>query len=573
MLNEKTFNPARRNRSNSFSPVLNGVLQRKCACGGSLRTGQCAECSKKHGTSLQRSAIGNQQEIGVPPIVHEVLRSPGQPLDGETRAFFEPRFGHDFSRVRIHMGPEAAASAKAIGAAAYTVGSDIVFGDGRYAPKSGAGRFLLAHELTHVVQQIPVLSRQPAAPSRGGAAPKTQGNASDRLAKLASIVESYANRADSRLSTLGSGSDVDAIRRNIGTARMGVTGLRQLAGKRNERVSEAVLVNFTPERLKAASDRLVLARVPSPMVAVSEASVPTLAAKSLRVSQPHDSTEMEADRIAAEIMSGHPLSTYTAHAEPSVYRLMDGATEAAFEEKLAEVAEVTAPAEVATEAVGPEVAEGGATLLGIGPVGWIVIAAAVTVVAVVAVGHYYYSKEDEAKKPAPAPAPAPTSAPAPVSSPEAVSEAGPETVPRDCVDTANRISNDKCKMAATAAHAGGDPVADLFCEQVTGDPCEYRAYAASGTAFFDAVRGRDAYECKCGLLSLVKAAGRGERWAVEALHGPKGKLEQIRRHLRVVKDCGLQYRLIVSNNIVADWFRSELGDEVDVGVEKSEFCD
>jgi hypothetical protein len=92
-------------------------------------------------------------EESVPPIVHEVLRSPGQPLDAATRAFFEPRFGYDFSQVRVHTDAKAAESARAVNALAYTVGRDVVFGAGRYAPGTTIGRRLLTHELAHVVQQ------------------------------------------------------------------------------------------------------------------------------------------------------------------------------------------------------------------------------------------------------------------------------------------------------------------------------------------------------------------------------------------------------------------------------------
>jgi hypothetical protein len=82
-----------------------------------------------------------------------VLRSPGQPLDQKTRTYFEPRFHHDFGRVRIHSGELAAESAAAVGAFAYAAGSSIVFSEGRYQPETSAGRELLAHELAHVVQQ------------------------------------------------------------------------------------------------------------------------------------------------------------------------------------------------------------------------------------------------------------------------------------------------------------------------------------------------------------------------------------------------------------------------------------
>jgi hypothetical protein len=89
----------------------------------------------------------------VPPVVSDVLRSPGKPLDSASRSLLEPRFGHDFSQVRVHSDAQAAESAETVGAFAYTVGRDVVFGAGQYAPTSPAGQRLLAHELAHVVQQ------------------------------------------------------------------------------------------------------------------------------------------------------------------------------------------------------------------------------------------------------------------------------------------------------------------------------------------------------------------------------------------------------------------------------------
>ena len=81
------------------------------------------------------------------------LRGGGQPLPKSTRAFFEPRFGHDFSQVRVHADHRAASSAQALNARAYTSGRDIAFAASQYAPESQPGKHLLAHELTHVVQQ------------------------------------------------------------------------------------------------------------------------------------------------------------------------------------------------------------------------------------------------------------------------------------------------------------------------------------------------------------------------------------------------------------------------------------
>ncbi len=102
---------------------------------------------------LQHHAVNQTEPTAVSPIVHEVLRSPGQPLAPATRAFMEPRFGHDFSQVRAHTDTEATTSAQAVNARAFTVGQDIVFGPGEYRPESIAGKWMLAHELAHVVQQ------------------------------------------------------------------------------------------------------------------------------------------------------------------------------------------------------------------------------------------------------------------------------------------------------------------------------------------------------------------------------------------------------------------------------------
>lgn len=129
-----------------------GVLQRKCSCGQHTGGGDCAECRRK-GQMLQRQATRQTTPASVPPIVHEVLRAPGQSLDSATRTFFESRFEHDFSHVRVHTDPRAAESARAVNALAYTVGRNIVLGSGQSAQDGSRGNRLLAHELTHVIQQ------------------------------------------------------------------------------------------------------------------------------------------------------------------------------------------------------------------------------------------------------------------------------------------------------------------------------------------------------------------------------------------------------------------------------------
>jgi hypothetical protein len=104
---------------------------------------------------LQRNGVpsGTAGEIAPSASIHHVLNTPGQQLDAGTRAVLEPRFGQDFSGVRVHSDPAAGRSAQSIGARAYTVGSHVVFGAGEYRSGTADGRHLLAHELAHVVQQ------------------------------------------------------------------------------------------------------------------------------------------------------------------------------------------------------------------------------------------------------------------------------------------------------------------------------------------------------------------------------------------------------------------------------------
>jgi hypothetical protein len=125
---------------------------------------KCAACEAEE--KLQKKGVGSQAgRADAPASVHETLHSPSQPLEAATRAYFEPRFGRDFSDVRVHSGPSAAQSARDVNAHAYTVGHSIVFDSGRFAPGSQEGRRLIAHELTHVVQQggetVAALQRKP----------------------------------------------------------------------------------------------------------------------------------------------------------------------------------------------------------------------------------------------------------------------------------------------------------------------------------------------------------------------------------------------------------------------------
>jgi hypothetical protein len=105
-------------------------------------------------SGIQRfTGDGSGHSMPAPESVTRTLEGPGQPLEPAVRRHMEPRFGYDFSQVRVHLGGQAERSAHEIDADAYAVGRDLVFGAGKYAPDTSAGKHLIAHELTHVVQQ------------------------------------------------------------------------------------------------------------------------------------------------------------------------------------------------------------------------------------------------------------------------------------------------------------------------------------------------------------------------------------------------------------------------------------
>jgi outer membrane protein OmpA-like peptidoglycan-associated protein len=118
------------------------MLHRACACSDDERR------LSRHPSTAGETAVAG----GVVADLRR-LEGRGQPLDGGVRAFFEPRYGHDFSRVRVHADAEAGAAAERVSALAFTFGRHVVFGAGRYQPGTSAGMRLLGHELAHVVQQ------------------------------------------------------------------------------------------------------------------------------------------------------------------------------------------------------------------------------------------------------------------------------------------------------------------------------------------------------------------------------------------------------------------------------------
>jgi len=172
-----------------------------------------ALASSRQPQLLQRRTASETIPEGIPPIVHEVLQSPGQPLDSVTRPYMESRFGQDFSGVRVHTDGKAAESARAVNANAYTVRQDIVFNKGRYAPETIAGKQLLGHELTHTAQQM----------RNGGLSSSPRGTEHEADQAAARVVAGETATVQLAATGMQCQVDPDELRRKIAVAKEQLT--------------------------------------------------------------------------------------------------------------------------------------------------------------------------------------------------------------------------------------------------------------------------------------------------------------------------------------------------------------
>lgn len=143
---------------NAFEPA--GIQNQTSATSIKRKCDACENQEEEETIQRKPLSTGGGVPYRSPVHVREAIGSGGQPLEAQTRNFFEPRLGYDLGTVRVHTGAMAENSARAINAKAYALGGDIVFGSGEYKPESETGKHLIAHELAHTIQQTGHINRQ-----------------------------------------------------------------------------------------------------------------------------------------------------------------------------------------------------------------------------------------------------------------------------------------------------------------------------------------------------------------------------------------------------------------------------
>lgn len=516
------------------------VLQRKCACGDS--ESECDSCRRqKDEAALQPKTGGKPTSNGVPLIVHEALRSPGQPLDADVRAFFEPRFGHDLTHVRLHKDVLAAQSAKAVNASAYTVGSNIVFGAGAFDTTRSSGKQLIAHELTHVLQQ----AGDTGDPTKvSGPDDPAETQASSVAESLAAFLPSTSQSDDFRIhSRLVQQAGV--VARDIAEAEP-ETDVDEDGDERAEENAPQTRQRYArprPGSLESILEQMSMEGQRKRAIADAEIPFATLDRGG---KAPHFVTFEREQPILTQIgRGGEVLSTkqYAFHILDAIeysvgFANSNGDLVRILREFIPTLAE-RMPTDFPV--VDLRVVPAFRIPSNLDPDGTIRLRA-------------FYGAVAKRKKQSPTLAREPALDPL-------------ETLEAKEPATKNRR---RCTIERRRGFLGNDPLATVFCQHATGSLFEYRITSPIyGSVDADAIRGDTMYECKCGYASLLHGLAR-DKWYAKL---QQDKLtEQMLRHQRIVQDCGLRYRYVVSNSELADFLRG-VWPSVDIVVSEWEPCD
>ncbi|MDB5732289.1 MAG: hypothetical protein JWQ03_2184, partial [Variovorax sp.] len=514
------------------SPGRGLLLQRKCACGSATPSlsGECAECTSRKRlqarlaigasndsleqeadrvadrvmgastSSALRSGPPRNQRFAtqsngptdtVPASVDRVLGSPGKPLASALRRDMGQRFGHDFSQVRVHSDEAAEHSARDVGAHAYTVGRHVVFGAGRFRPTTHEGRWLLAHELTHVVQQSHAPESPEGADSRGAGLPGPSPTASPSVSKSSSPKLAKFEPSPQYMPPPMT-RPPPGVMPSPGT----------LAPETAPRYATEPTTDFFEmyERAKKAPDC-------ESAQAELEIPVATLA----RGGGPPDFVTDGAKQKTAVQLNETCHITFTPHAfhilDAIEYGVERAATNAHLKAVLDKYVDDRKPVGLAPPFLTPPYLDpGGVTRVQ-------VYAAAV--------------KRRAASGPKFDPAADPTLV-------------LPEDLPADAQQKGCRVTPGRGLFDPRYDPQFDNWMAATYCQQVTGSLFEYRVTAPNGDfAIYDGKKGSVVYECKCGYESIQNLNSDDPRKRARAEQKLIAILRQKDNHLRVAQACGL----------------------------------
>ncbi|MBF6047289.1 DUF4157 domain-containing protein [Streptomyces sp. NRRL B-1677] len=474
----------------------------------------------------------------------------GRPLDTGVRRDMERRLGGDFSRVRVHTGETAQASAASLQAMAYTVGRDVAFASGAYDPASDEGRGVLAHELVHVMQN---------GGANGGA---ESGDRPVGALRLSDPADAEEREAEEAVRAVASGARARVTRRSAPgrVARCGGTTHPGCACAEDEPVVHV-------QRFEPPPARRPPVRMPPVRTAPGRPAAPGSAPPAAEYTDPGyddmgEALEQQGKRDRTVIDAEVPRATLERGGKPPDFLTLDG-----YGVIVGEAGQVRHRkfAFHILDAIEYEVDR------------------ATTDEEIEAVAAAYIPTRKQSAGRAPRPVPrAPALDPRRVVIPSTLDPGGEARL--EVYGNAVRKKTKRApKLATTALPQGGctmrmlrgflgnDPVATLYCQMATGTENEVRVMPPGDPrgVVYDAIRENTVYECKCGYGSLVKALGQDRFWAQWRADGLD---EQVQRHRRVAQECGLQYRYMVSNKEFAELLRRRWFG-VTVIHEPSELCD
>ncbi|MEH2239846.1 eCIS core domain-containing protein [Nostoc sp.] len=429
----------------SVQPVQDS-LQRKCAA--------CEQEEEKLQAkpSLQRYTDGSLQAGDNIESRLNSSKGGGSSLPGDVRFFMEPRFGYDFSQVRVHTGTEAVQMNQELGAQAFTHGSDVYFGAG----KSPGNNELTAHELTHVVQQTVALQRKcttcqeeddqirrkeneeilTGTPSNGDASQSS--NSTAKLLDLIARLEQLHTHSDKQIVSQASteSSDNPPLQKegqqHLGTLSNGLEQLRAVARSDDETLKQQVLGAFTPSAMQTAqveASNRVQAVSGSSFQSSATASIQrapiSIATKSLTISSQQNAAEIEADQVAEVVTSGKSVAVSQHSPKGSINRFSGGEELIALGTALLVADAEAAPVEAVT-----------------GPPGWAIgLGIAVAAVVIIGVGAVISSDTPATPEPEVKPVPQPIPVPVPVPVPRRYPN---QTCEDSVLDTLQEKMHDFC---------------------------------------------------------------------------------------------------------------------------------